>query len=112
MAFEGRARGNRSTAAAKTRWSSSVTVGCACLLLTATAQAQVTGNFQSSPIGERAAGMGGAGVAMAEEASGAYYNPAGLAFAESDSIAVGSDLYGLVGGTYNNLFGTGEDFKF
>ncbi len=82
------------------------------LLASAIADAQVTSNFQSYPIGERASGMGGAAVALSEEAAGAYYNPAGAAFATDDSLAVTANIYGIVGGNYNNLLGPGRDFSF
>lgn len=42
------------------------------------ARADSDQHYADAVVGERAAGMGGAFVALADEASGAYYNPAGI----------------------------------
>ena len=72
--------------------------------------------------GERAQGMGGAYTGVSDDASGVYYNPAGLAFAQSNDISgsanafysktvtykkaiYGSDWVEESGGTFAPFFG-------
>jgi len=52
-------------------------------------------NYQDYPVGERSAGMGGAYMALSDDASGAYYNPAGLGFAASSSFSISGTVYGF-----------------
>lgn len=65
--------------------------GVAALLLPGLAQAEIFekvgtfgGQFLKIPVGARAAGMGGAYVAMADEASAVFWNAAGIARVEPD----------------------------
>ena len=44
-------------------------------------------HYHNLLIGPRAMGLGGAFGAVADDASGIYYNPAGLAFALSNDIS-------------------------
>lgn len=44
-------------------------------------------HYNNVILGERAQGMGGAYSAVADDASGVFYNPAGLAFAQSNDIS-------------------------
>ncbi len=53
------------------------------------------GNYQNFIIGERAAGMGGAAVALADAVEACFYNPAGLALAPSSTISLSASLYGF-----------------
>ena len=62
--------------------------------LPAVARADDT-NYQTYVLGERALGMGGAYTALADDASGSYYNPAGLAMVESTSISGSFSVYGV-----------------
>src|SRR5579872_2550899 len=58
-------------------------VVAAMLVLTATlakADRNYSGDFLSIGVGARALGMGGAFVAVADDATSAYWNPAGLSF--------------------------------
>jgi long-chain fatty acid transport protein len=48
-------------------------------------------------VGERATGLGGAFTAIANDASGTYYNPAGIAEAPYSSVSLSSAVYGFVG---------------
>ncbi len=50
-------------------------------------------NHRNVPIGERAAMMGGAYTALSNDISGAYYNPAGLAFITQTSISMNANMY-------------------
>lgn len=61
----------------------------------ASAQAGSDTHYQDTLVGERAAGMGGAYVAIASEATGAYYNPAGIAVDASTLIQLSMSAYKL-----------------
>lgn len=64
--------------------------------LVSMASAGVRGAFDFSGLGVRAAGMGEAYVALANDASGAYYNPAGLTQLDSHEISfMHTDLFSL-----------------
>ncbi len=52
-------------------------------------------NYRGVIPGERAMGMGGAFIALSTTAEGGIYNPAGLAFAEYDTLSVAGNLYRL-----------------
>src|SRR5437899_9949578 len=69
-------------------------------------------NFRPYVVGGRAAGMGGAFTALADDGSGPYYNPAGIAFARRSSLSLSASVYGLVSGTFTNALGDGHDFKY
>ena len=53
--------------------------------------------------GQRAAGLGGAYTAVSDDPSGAYYNPAGLAFAFDDSISISASNYKIITKKYENV---------
>ncbi|RPH68158.1 MAG: hypothetical protein EHM78_19850 [Myxococcaceae bacterium] len=56
-------------------------VGLLLVLIGGAARAQgIESNFKPYIVGGRAAGMGGAFTALADDGSGAYHNPGGLAF--------------------------------
>ena len=66
----------------------------ACLLHSASpARAGGDTHYQDSVIGERAAGMGGAYTAIASDATGPYYNPAGLVVSGSTIIELSMSAY-------------------
>ncbi len=50
-------------------------------------------NNRNVLLGERAALMGGAYTALSEDVSGAFYNPAGLAFMDSSALSLNASLY-------------------
>ena len=52
-------------------------------------------NYQPYIVGERAPGMGGAICATADGMDAAFYNPAGLARVQQNSISVNGTFYGL-----------------
>ncbi|MEY4630528.1 MAG: hypothetical protein RIQ81_648 [Pseudomonadota bacterium] len=58
----------------------------ASLFLARAARADIY-HYSNVLVGERAIGIGGAYTAVADDASGVYYNPAGLAFAQSNDIS-------------------------
>ena len=73
-------------------------------------------NFRPYLLGGRAAGMGGAFTALADDGSGAYYNPGGLAFAARSSVSLSGSVYGVVRGTYEGVLvdaaGHSQDFNY
>jgi hypothetical protein len=69
-------------------------------------------NFRPYLIGARAAGMGGAFTALADDGSGPYYNPGGIAFATRSSLSLSASVYGVVSGTLGDALGPGHDFTF
>ena len=56
--------------------------------------------------------MGGANTALADDGSGAYYNPGGVAFAEKSSVTLSGSVYGVVRGSYANIIQQGQDFDY
>jgi len=67
-------------------------------------------NFRPYLVGERAAGMGGAFTALADDGSGPYYNPGGLAFVGHSMLSLSGSVYGMVRGVLKDGLGTGHDF--
>ncbi|MCP4753067.1 MAG: hypothetical protein GY866_19435 [Proteobacteria bacterium] len=59
-----------------------------------------TSHFKEILIGDRGAGMAGAYSAVADDASGAYYNPAGLAFGSTDAMTGISNATNFVWNRY------------
>lgn len=53
------------------------------------------GDEQAYPIGETAAMMGGAGVAIVRDGSAPWYNPAGLGRADTEGISANVTAYGV-----------------
>lgn len=60
-------------------------------------------------VGARAAGMGGAAIATAADVDSVYYNPAGLAGSQADSLSLSASLYGFDRWKLKNGFGAGDD---
>jgi long-chain fatty acid transport protein len=88
---------------------------CALLLVVAAASARAQGiesNFRPYLVGGRAAGMGGAFTALADDGSGGYYNPGGLAFIRASSLSFSLNAYGVVGGRVKDALGDGHDFPY
>jgi len=61
-------------------------------------------------IGERAAGLAGAYTAISDDPSGAYYNPAGIAFAYDNFISISASTYRETKKEYSNIFGPGQSY--
>ena len=61
-------------------------------------------HHQDYPLGSRAVGLGGAFTALASDASGIFYNPAGLVDASRNSVSISSNLYGVEIAVEENLF--------
>src|SRR2546423_2543382 len=69
-------------------------------------------NFRPYVVGGRAAGMGGAFTALADDGSAPYYNPGGLAFVRKSQLSLSGSVYGLVSGRQADALGDGHDFTF
>jgi len=69
-------------------------------------------NFRPYVVGSRAAGMGGAFTALADDGGGPYYNPGGIAFARRSSLSLSASVYGLVSGTFSDALGDGHNFNY
>lgn len=88
----------------------------ALLILAATAAAAVPSrprgddsSFRPYLVGARAAGLGGAFTALADDGSGPYYNPGGIAFVTRSQLSIAGSVYGLVSGTFDNALGIGAE---
>jgi len=68
--------------------------GLLLLALTASAQAG-EGNYRDYILGERAAGMGGAAVALASSVEACYFNPGGLALTPNSTVSLSASIYGF-----------------
>lgn len=66
----------------------------ALMLLAATAWA-TDSRYQTYIVGDRAAGMGGAVVSIADSVDASYYNPAGLTQVKSSTVSLSANLYGF-----------------
>lgn len=56
-------------------------------------------------IGGRASGLGGAYVAVSDDVSGAFYNPAGMTYAQSDSLSGSANVFQINKSTYSQAIG-------
>jgi hypothetical protein len=66
-------------------------------------------HYRNVIIGERAQGMGGAYVGVSDDASGVFYNPAGIAFAQSNDISGSANAIYSKKVTYKNaILGTSD----
>jgi long-chain fatty acid transport protein len=52
-------------------------------------------HYQGSPIGGRAAAMGGAFTGLANDGAAAYYNPAGLVLGTGTELSLSTSVYGI-----------------
>jgi long-chain fatty acid transport protein len=83
----------------------------AALLAVTSARADES-NFSPYHVGSRAAGMGGAFTALADDGSGAWYNPGGLAFVKHSQLSLAGSVYGVVSGSFADALGDGHTFKY
>lgn len=61
--------------------------------------------------GERATGLGGAYSAVSDDPSGAFYNPAGLAYAYDNSISISASNLTRTKKVYENVIGPGRGME-
>jgi long-chain fatty acid transport protein len=69
-------------------------------------------NYRLVPVGARAAGMGGAFTALADDGAGTYYNPGGLAFSSASSLSLFASAYALLRGRFERALGDNHDFTY
>lgn len=67
------------------------------------------GRYRDFVIGERASGMGGAGIAIAKSVDAIYLNPAGLTGTQRDSLSLSANLYGFESFRHRDAMYPGED---
>ena len=67
-------------------------------------------HYRDTLIGERASGMGGAYTAISDDPSGAYYNPAGLAFSLESYLSLSANVFSNSVQTFKNI-APGKDYK-
>ena len=66
-------------------------------------------HYKNTLIGERAATMGGSYVAISDDSTGCYYNPAGIAYAVGDSLSGSGNMLHKMKTVYSKAIGT-EDW--
>ena len=69
-----------------------------------------TFHYKEALIGERASGLAGAFSAVSDDPSGAFYNPAGLAFAQNDYISISTNSFKYSELTSNKIVGDSKDW--
>ena len=90
------------------RWTSAA---CAALLLLLPVAARAgSSTYQDVLVGERASGMGGAFTALADDASAAYYNPAGLATVGSQNLSLSANVFDYQAQRLHGYF-RGQDLR-
>lgn len=62
-------------------------------------------HYQDFVVGGRAVGLGGAFTAIADDPSGVFYNPAGIADVEESNLQVSASLYGFERGAIGDRVG-------
>ena len=67
-------------------------------------------HYNNIIIGDRPAGMGGAYTAVSDDASGLYYNPAGIVYASGSGISGSMNAYHITKTTYKNALGGNTDW--
>jgi len=63
-------------------------------------------HYRDLMVGERATGLGGAYVAISDDPSGIYHNPAGIMFSFENYFSLSANAYNVNSITYKNVFGT------
>jgi hypothetical protein len=78
-------------------------------LLSGTREAQGDSFYSRSLLlGERASGMGGAFVAIADDPSGVFYNPGGIPLAIDDYLSVSVNAFQSASTTFQDVFPNGD----
>ena len=65
-----------------------------------------TSHYKDIVLGGRASTMGGAYIAISDDASGTYYNPAGLSLTTGDSISGSAKILNYTSSTYEQVIGS------
>ncbi len=67
------------------------------------------GNYRDYIVGDRAAGMGGAAIALAVSTESCFYNPGGLARTKNSTVSLSASIYGISTYRSENGWATGQD---
>jgi long-chain fatty acid transport protein len=62
-------------------------------------------HYINTLIGDRASGMGGAYTALSDDATGLYYNPAGIVYAAGRDLTVSANVYSNITRIYKGAIG-------
>lgn len=62
-------------------------------------------HYNNTLIGDRAAGMGGAYIAVSDDPSGMYYNPAGIAYSTGRNLSASVNAFYFLQKKYDNVIG-------
>lgn len=65
-------------------------------------------HYNNVIIGDRAGGMGGAYTAISDDASGLFYNPAGIVFGEESKLSASVNAFHTTSTTYKGVLGGGD----
>ncbi len=65
-------------------------------------------HYNEMLIGDRAAGMGGAYVAVADDPTGLYYNPAGIVYSGKSSLSASMNAINISRTEYKNVLGNND----
>ena len=68
-------------------------------------------HYNNILVGNRAAGLGGAYTAISDDASGLYYNPAGIVFSDDLQLSASANAVHTSTLTYKDVLGSGGDWK-
>ncbi len=68
-------------------------------------------HYREALIGERAAGMGGAYIAVADDPSGMWYNPAGIMFSFENYFSLSANVYTQTTEIYRSTI-AGQDYTY
>ncbi len=68
-------------------------------------------HFNNNLIGERALGLGGAYTAVADDASGLFYNPAGITYTNGKNMSGSVNTFYFAETVYKDALGAGNDFS-
>lgn len=81
------------------------------LLLVITSASADEYHYDSLLIGDRASGLGGAYVAIADDPAGLFYNPAGIVYTRGSNVSGSMNAYHATSITYKNALGGRYDWK-
>jgi long-chain fatty acid transport protein len=68
-------------------------------------------HYRDVLVGERAAGMGGAFIAVSDDPSGIYYNPAGIVFSLENYFSLSANAYSSSSQVFKDIF-PGQDYTY
>lgn len=68
-------------------------------------------HYRDVLIGERAAGLGGAYIAISDDPSGMYYNPAGILFSFENYFSLSANAYSMTNIKYKDVL-PGKDYEY